>query len=140
MAGDAVCVSWPHSPANNTDYVLLVGKPRQDGVGTMRVWRKIESREGGKGRWVYMPFDDDNKYPLPLINNMTMACYEDMVLAVGDDKTVRVSADQGISWRVSTDYALPSTLSGEHFTMATDTQGRLWLMTSSGELWQGTLK
>ena len=59
-----MCVSWPYAPANNTDYVLLAGRPRQDGTGTMRVWRKIESRDGSKGKWVYMPFDADKYYPL----------------------------------------------------------------------------
>ena len=71
---------------------------------------------------------------------MTIAFYNDMVMAVGDSKTIRISRDQGISWRLNTDYDFPSTLSGDHVTMATDTQGRLWLLTSSGQLWQGALR
>ena len=140
MAGEAVCISWPYGPADNTDYVLLIGKPRKENVGTMRVWRKIESHDGSKGQWVYMAFDDDNNYPLLLGDNMTMAYYNDMVMVVGDAKTIRISRDQGISWRLNTDYDFPSTLSGDHVTMATDTQGRLWLLTSSGQLWQGSLR
>lgn len=140
MADEAVCISWPYGPADNTDYVLLVGKPRQENVNVMRVWRKIESHDGSKGQWIYMPYDVDNNYPLPLTNNMTMACYDNMVLAAGDGKTVRISRDQGITWRTNTRYSLPSTLSGDHVTMATDTQGRLWLLTSSGQLWQGALR
>ena len=140
MAGEAVCISWPYGPADNTDYVLLVGKPRQEGVNIMRIWRKIESHDGSKGQWVYMPYDVDNNYPLPLNDNMTMACYDNMVLAAGDGKTVRISRDQGITWRINTKYSFPSTLSGDHVTMATDTQGRLWLLTSSGQLWQGALR
>ncbi|MCR4959370.1 MAG: DUF6242 domain-containing protein [Prevotella sp.] len=139
-AAEAVCISWPYGPADNTDYVLLVGKPRQEDIGTMRVWHKIESHDGSKGQWVLMPFDDDNHYPLPFSNNLTMACYENMVLAVDDNKTVRVSRDQGVSWHVNSVYKLPSTLSGSHFTMATDAQGRLWLLTNSGQLWQGKLR
>ena len=138
--GEAACVSWPYGSADNTDYVLLIGKPRQDDVNTMRVWRKIENHDGSTGKWVYMPFDDDNNYPLPVGNHLTMACYNNMVLSADDGKTVRVSSDQGISWRQNTSYALPSTLTGEHVTMATDAQGRLWLLTSSGELWQGMLR
>ena len=140
VASEAVCVSWPYSSANYTDYVLLVGKPKQEGIDVMRVWRKIEDRDGAKGKWVYMPFDNDNNYPLPLTNYMTMACYNDWVLAVGDGKTVRISRDQGISWHTNSYYDLPSTLSGDHVTMATDALGRLWLLTSSGQLWQGALK
>lgn len=140
VAGEAVCISWPYAPADATDYVLLVGKPRQDGVGTMRVWRKIESRDGSRGQWVYMPFDDDNSYPLDLCDNMTMACYNDWVIAADDSKSITISRDQGITWRQNSTYDLPSTLSGDHLTMAADTQGRLWLLTSSGQLWQGVLK
>lgn len=140
MAGEAVCISWPYGPADNTDYVLLVGKPRQENVNIMRIWRKIESHDGSKGQWVYIPYDVDNNYPLPLNDNMTMACYDNMVLAAGDGKTVRISRDQGITWRTNTSYGFPSTLSGDHVTMATDTQGRLWLLTSSGQLWQGALR
>lgn len=139
-AQEAVCISWPYTPADHTDYVLLVGRPRQDDTETMRVWRKIEDHNGGKGQWVYMLFDDDNNYPLPLSSHITMAYYEDMVLAVDDSKTVRISRDQGISWRINSVYNLPSTVDGEHFLMATDTQGRLWLLTSSGQLWQGALR
>lgn len=140
MAGETVCISWPYASADNTDYVLLVGKPRQENTSNMRVWRKIENHNGSKGQWVYMPFDSDNNYPLPLSNNLAMACYNNMVLATGDGKTLRISRDQGISWHLNSAYNFPSTLNGDHVTMATDTQGRLWLLTSNGQLWQGMLR
>ena len=106
----------------------------------MRVWRKIESHKTGQGTWVFMPFDDDNNYPLPIVDNVTLAYFDGIVLCIGDDKEMRMSRDQGISWRITTDYGLPSAVTGEHFSMTTDTQGRLWLMTNSGQLWQGALR
>ncbi|MCR4809026.1 MAG: DUF6242 domain-containing protein [Prevotella sp.] len=138
-AATAASTCWSYAQAAASDYVLLVGQPRQD-ASTMRVWRKIENRKNGEGRWVFMPFDEDNNYPLPLVSNPTVAFYEGVVLCIGDDKIMRMSRDQGISWRITTNYGLPTAVTGEHFSMATDTQERLWLMTNSGELWLGTLR
>ena len=136
----ATTVSWPYDSADNMDYVLLVGQPRQDDVVTMRVWRKLESHQGGEGKWVYMPFDHDNNYPLTLVYNVSLVYYDGKVLCVGDDLSMLESRDQGISWRASATYAMPSGLSGTHVAMAADTQGRLWLLTNSGQLWMGALR
>ena len=129
-------VSWAYAPADNTDYVLLVGQPRQDDVTTMRVWRKIAPHEGG-GQWVYMPFDDSNAYPLPRMEQPLLACYEGTVLCLGEDNTLRQSRDQGISWHVNTTYALPSDIEGTAVAMTTDESGCLWLLTSTGQRWRG---
>ena len=129
-------VSWDYAPADNTDYVLLVGQPRQDDVTTMRVWRKIAPHEGG-GQWVFMPFDDSNSYPLPRMEQPLLACYDGTVLCVGEDGILRQSRDQGISWHINDTYALPSDIQGTPIAMTTDTSGRLWLLTSTGQLWRG---
>ena len=132
----AACICWSYAPADNTDYVLLVGQPRQADATTMRVWRKI-APWGGGGQWVYMPFDETNRYPLQRMKDISMAYYNGTVLIVGDDLTMRESRDQGITWRKSTTYALPAGISGTKAIIGTDTQGRLWLLTDSGQLWKG---
>ena len=133
--GTAVMVSWPYASANDTDYLLMVGQPRQPEAEGMRVWRKISNHSGG-GQWVYMPLNDNNYYPLPLLTQFTMAYHNGVVLALGSDMVMRQSRDQGISWRTATDYALPETLTGTAARMATDGQGRLWLLTDTGQLWR----
>ena len=137
--GKAVFVSWSYAPADNTDYVLMVGTPRQDDVQTMRVWRKIAPYEGG-GRWVYMPFDDTNRYPLPRQEYLAIAYYEGMVFAIGGDGILRQSRDQGISWHTNSTYNLPDAMTGEVISMAADNKERLWVLTSTGQLWRGSLK
>lgn len=136
--GQAAIVSWPYATAASTDYVLLIGTPRQPSVNTMRVWRKLSPHNGG-GRWVFMPFDDNNYNPLPRQNHICIAYIDNTVLAVGSDGIIRQSLDQGISWRESSTYTLPSELTGAVHSMTTDTQGRLWLITETGELWMGNL-
>ena len=139
-SASATCISWHYDSADNMDYVLMVGQPQQDDVATMRVWRKLESHKGGEGKWVYMSFDSDNYYPLKRVANVSLVYYDNVVLCVGDNLSMLESRDQGISWRASTTYKLPSALSGEHVAMAADTKGRLWLLTSNGQLWQGALR
>ena len=139
--GQADCVSWPYATADGTDYVLMVGTPRQDDAPYMRVWRKIAPHQGG-GRWVSMPVDDSNHYPLPRQQHIALARYQGHVVAVGSDAVVRQSRDQGITWRtMGSNYALPQELTGRVVSMACDQQEGLWMLTSTGQLWRGsTLK
>ena len=137
--GKVTCVTWPYASADRTDYVLMVGTPRQDDVETMRVWRKIVSYDGD-GTWTYMPVDDTNHYPMPRQESLTMAYYDGTVLAVGTDGVMRQSRDQGITWREVSAYALPTSVEGMPLSMTTDEAGQLWLLTSSGQLWRGSLE
>ena len=134
--GEYSMVDWPYAMADETDYLLLVGAPRQDDEPNMRVWRKLAPRTGG-GQWVYMPFDDSNHYPLPRMNRTLLACYDGTVLCLGDDKKMLQSRDQGISWRPNSDFDLPEALTGDVVSMANDSKGRLWLLTNTGQLWRG---
>jgi hypothetical protein len=135
-AQKAALVCWPYAPASGAEYVLLVGTPQQEDVAGMRVWRKIIFADG-TGQWVHMPVDDSNHYPMPRQEWLAMTYYDGKVLAIGSDMVLRQSRDEGITWRTATDYALPETLSGTSATMATDSRGRLWLLTNSGQLWRG---
>lgn len=139
---DIAMVSWPYGPVDDTDYVLMAGtNTRLAGseAGYACLWRKLSSHsaEAEVGQWVYMPLDDTNHFQLPALSHLTMTCYEGVVLAVGADMVMRQSRDQGITWPVSATYALPTALQAAWVSMATDAQGRLWLLTDTGELWQG---
>ena len=129
-------VTWPYAPADNTDYVLMVGNSRQQADG-MSQWRKI-SEQGEQGRWVYMPTDDSNSYyTLPRMNGLSMACYDGRVLAVGSGLKMFESRDQGVSWQVSATYALPTAFAGTAVAMTADSEGRLWLVSNNGDVWKG---
>lgn len=131
----ATTVSWSYATADDTDYVLMVGTPRQDSETTMRVWRKICHHQAG-GTWVYMPFSDFNKYPLPRQEHIALARYNGALLALGTDGVMRMSQDQGISWHESTTYALSGSAEGTVVSMAADGAGRLWVLTDAGQLWR----
>ena len=84
-----------------------------------------------------MPIDQTNTFVLPLLKQLSMTYYNDKVLALGSDKTIYESRDQGITWRASTTYKIPAALTGDVMTMIADSKNRLWLVTETGELWRG---
>ena len=134
-------VVWPFAPADYSDYVLMAGNSQQDETSTV-VWRKISQYDGPTkgGQWAYMLVDDDNSYALPRQDGLSLAYYDELVLAVGANKEMLQSVDQGITWQTASDYALPASLAGSLFSMAVDAQGRLWLVSDSGDLWFGSKK
>lgn len=135
--------SWKYAPADSTDYILLVGNNDADGVN-VTCWRKLSHYNGmgqpTEGTWVYMPVDGSNHYGLPRQDYLSLTYYNNNVLAIGSKMTLYQSRDQGITWKASGSYSLPSQTGGGKASIAADSKGRLWLLTDSGELWMGTLR
>lgn len=132
-------VNWPYASADSTDYVLMVG--RQLSSDAFCVWRKLSgyALTAAPAQWVSMPLDDENRSRLPYGDELSLACYDNKVMALtSTGRVLYVSKDQGITWRQATDYELPEAMSGSHVTMTNDKNGRLWVLTDSGELWMGS--
>ena len=134
-AGSIATVTWPYGPADDTDYVLMVGNSRQQD-DAVTIWRKL-SYKGEQGQWVYMPVDDSNFYTLPRMNGLSMAVCDGKVLAMSNGLRMFQSDDQGISWQVSTLYALPIAFEGSLAAIASDGNGTLWLVSNNGDVWRG---
>jgi photosystem II stability/assembly factor-like uncharacterized protein len=84
-----------------------------------------------------MPLDDDNYCLLSRMEGLQLAYYDSCILAVGKEGKVYRSADQGITWRKNSVYALPAAIDGQVAAMTTDGEGRVWLVTTTGQLWIG---
>ena len=140
-AENIAVVCCPYAPSDNTDYMLMAGNSQQDET-TTTIWRKISQYDpvNESCKWVYMPVDDNNHFVLDRQENLSMAYYEGSVLAVGSMMKLYESRDQGITWYTDSDYALPDNLVGTLLSIATTEDGRLWLITNSGQLWIGTGK
>jgi hypothetical protein len=139
-ANNIAMISWPYASANNTDYVLMVGDASYANNQTS-VWRKLSCYDTeANNKWVFMGLDDSNRYTLPVQEHLSLTCYNGHVLAIGDAKTIYESRDQGLTWREESIYQLPTSVQGTQFSMTTDSQGRLWVITNSGELWKGYKK
>jgi photosystem II stability/assembly factor-like uncharacterized protein len=84
--------------------------------------------------------DDRNHIRLPQRAQLSMAVFDNTVLAIGQNKIVYQTRDQGITWRQSTTLALPEALEGDAVSMTADQQGRVWVVTDKGQVWQGAMR
>ena len=133
---DVAMTAFDYAPIDSTDFLIMAGT---DASGQMQIWRKI-SQYGGPtkgGKWVYMPVDQTNTFVLPQLKQLSMTYYHQKIMVLGSDKVIYESRDQGITWRASTTYAIPASLTGSVVTIAADSRNRLWMVTDTGELWMG---
>ncbi|MBR1448757.1 MAG: hypothetical protein IJ588_08455 [Prevotella sp.] len=134
-----VSVTWNYRNSDSTDYVLLAGSHPQV-PAYMAIWRKI-SQYGGNGKggqWVYMPLDETNPYLLPAQGVLSMAYYNNKVLALNDGLVMLESRDQGITWKTCSAYPVPSAMTGSRVRMTASDDSGIWLLTNSGQVWHGT--
>ena len=63
-----------------------------------------------------------------------------MPLAIGNDGNIYVSRDQGITWKTTSEYTLPSNIGTYNLTALADDEGYLWLVgKDTGEVWRGKI-
>lgn len=138
-AENIATVCFPFSPADNTDYMLMVGNSQQDNEN-VTIWRKISQYEpiDNNCKWVYMPVDANNYFTLDRQDGLSMTYYNGSILAVGSLMALYDSRDQGITWKTTSSYALPENLNGTLLSITADKAGRLWLVSDSGEIWVGS--
>lgn len=134
-------VSWPYTTNDSTDYQLLAGSSNKSDNACM-VWRKVAeySKNSIPSKWVLIPLVDQGKYYLPKMENLNLVRFNGAVLAIGNDKTIYVSRDQGITWKTSSKYTLPEGLGTSNLSATTDDNGYLWLVgKDTGEVWRGLI-
>jgi hypothetical protein len=133
--------SWPFAANDSTDYQLLVGSNDNQSEGCV-VWRKIAeySKHSLPSKWVLIPIENHNHYYLPKMENLNLVYFSGKVLAIGNNKKIYVSRDQGITWKTDSKYTLPDELGTSNVTATTDKDGYLWLVgKDTGEVWRGLI-
>jgi hypothetical protein len=106
------------------------------------VWRKIAeyAHNSQPSKWVLIPIEESAGYYLPKMENLNLVHFNNVVLAIGNDKNIYVSRDQGITWKTTTKYTLPDALGTNNLTAITDDNGYLWLVgKDTGEVWRGLI-
>ena len=83
-----------------------------------------------------MPIEAGNYFVLPQQNNLSIAYVDKVLYALGSNKIVYTSRDQGLTWHQNSNYELPSDIQGTAFAMTADKQGNLWLVTNAGQVWK----
>ena len=157
---DLALVSFPiDDVAEFTDYVILVGNRSLDDYpeeSIAMVWGKIVDLNplAPKSRWFYMGHLSDTGYALPRMKDITLARFDDCIVALGGAgiggsaakayEYMYESRDDGITWKRSKRFTLPEgTKELETETPKFVLKGyddNLWLRgETTGEVWRGRL-
>lgn len=135
-------VSYPFAPNDNTDYQMMAGIISEGEVISV-VWRKVaEYSEGSEvSKWVYLPFEEYNRYYLPATSCLSLVYFHGYVLAFSSD-TVLCSRDGGITWLKSDKFSLPEDGNSLFFNVeaTTDAEGALWFKDlETNNVWRGVM-
>ena len=122
-----------------TDYQLMIGTSDKSD-NTCIVWRKIaEYAENSlPSQWTLVPFESNNNYYLPKMDNLNLVHFKDVILAIGNDGEIYQSRDWGLTWKTTSKYTLPANIGTNNLKAVVD-DGYLWLKgLDSGEVWRGS--
>ena len=134
-------VSWPFTANDSTDYQLMIGTTDEDATACV-VWRKVAefAVRSLPSKWVYIPASSTGRFYLPKMDNLSLVYYKGDALAIGNDGKIYVSRDQGITWRTTSAYTLPSEIGTYNVSAMTDGNGYIWLSgKDTGEVWRGLM-
>lgn len=120
-----------------SSYRLLVGSPADDSDRCI-IWRKASNR--GTGKWVYLPVESNNAYYLPKAESITLAYFNEVIIAINNNGSIYESRDQGITWKSFDKYSLPADISTNNLNAIGDSEGYLWLCDlDSRKVWRGQM-
>ncbi len=140
------CVSsvWHTIKTNSSLSAVVMNGLTDNNTENAVVWYKISSADKSLNQeWNYIQVTDDNAYGCPKLDNMSMAYYNNELMAIGGAyEGIYISRDNGISWKLQTAKKnLPEQLrnnAGTPMSMVV-AGGNLWLIRSGGEVWQGKM-
>ena len=109
---------------------------------TAEVWSKVVEENTDKDQsWLYQNFNESNSYYLPRLSNLSVAEYDNNMLAIGGkcDK-LYYSIDCGICWKENKNIKLPKEFSASTASIAVDDDYFIWIVrTGSGQVWTGRI-
>ena len=124
-----------------TDYQLMIGTSDKNDKACV-VWRKIaEFAENSlESKWVLVPFESNNPYYLPKMDNLNLVHFNDVLLAIGNNGKIYQSQDWGLTWKTTTKYTLPTNIGTYNLKAIVDENDYLWLEgLDTGEVWRGIM-
>lgn len=144
--------------ALNSGYtrLMLIGYGKKDGAEPAIVWskswRQSENAETNKqlevkATWMSYPYERTNRWVLPKMQPLFLFSYADGIVAFGGKtstlpslSTLLYSPDFGLTWKVNTNIALHSKMSGARGPLASavDGENNIWVVTDA-ETWSGRL-
>ncbi len=129
LPAENICfVCTPVETNAETNSLLIIGI--RD--GQTKIWRKVEENAAGSQDqpWAFYPSDQYNKASLPVLANLQVISYDNVLLALGGDfSTLYRSKDQGLTWFATKSYELPNDLSRHEmpFAMTCDSKHMIYI-------------
>ena len=127
---------------NGNDRVLLLDDV-SNGQEPYSAWSLLEEYEN---TWMQFAKAGDNDHLLPVRRRLCMACYVDMIFAmggalVGDDAStalnkIYISWDNGISWWPSDTLSTPTAIQGTAGALAAASHGEYVWLVSGNQVWR----
>ena len=132
----------PITTNDSIDRVLLAGSAT--GQDKLVAWTKLAdySKKAFNYAWAYVDIAD-NHYALPILTGLSMATYDNGIIALGmkDGKMIEpmISRDGGISWRKAKAHTVPADDANfTTFTSTVDSSNFIWII-GNGKVWRGRL-
>ncbi len=124
----ASVASVAYQQTNGTDRVLVAG---QTAGATATVW---SLREGSTEPWILFSTTGDNPYALQTTAGLNIVAYNNMLLAIDND--IRVSRDNGITWKASEQLTAPAELQAATEAVAAAVMGDYIYITAGSNVWR----
>lgn len=146
LNGTSIC--FPLRTNSNIEKMLYIGVPKAgDNDSCAVTWCKISSDS-----WFAYP-TNDNKYPCPLLSNLSVIRYGKSLYAFGNDGTdkgsyvaafskVYCSVDEGITWKETSNFSFPDEIKNNPapFSTIVKSNGEIYIILStSGTVWRGVI-
>lgn len=123
--------------------IMIVGTRLGDTYAT--AWSKLldYSETPVSSKWSYIDTTGDQLYSLKNISNLTVIPYDGKALAFGCSgstfSSIYQSVDNGITWKSTTDYTLPTISAKGCIATTVDQHNFIWIITDEGQVWRGRL-
>lgn len=110
-------------------------------------WFKISSTDATTDQpWSYIQVTPDNAYGMPILNHLSVTCYNRSLYAIGMEegeyRYLYRSDDNGITWHPQTRKAtVPTDLDATNGTACIVTVDKnLWIIQENGNVWHGSMQ
>lgn len=123
--------------------VMIVGS--QTGETYAKAWTKLVdySDDPVATKWNFVDVAGDNQFALTVSNNLSVIAYNGLALGFGFNDgvptTIYQSVDDGITWKSTSDYSLPTLSGAQIVATAVDKKNYIWVIGSNGLVWRGRL-
>ena len=133
-----------YKQSNGNQRVLVAAETDNSAWSHLYTWSLLEKLEN---KWMLFT-EESNPYPLPALSHLSLVSNNGLLMAFGAQQaengkdaldTIYTSYDNGITWKASTTFVVPSEVKGaQEAIAAVADESAIWLL-AAGQLWRAQL-